>query len=161
MAKAFVIRSDLLAEDASNPVRVFAAYPNSVMYPIDFHGAQCTLLTVADSLIANDKITFTNSLVPTWRDDYKPVVNAEASRRIELVFPDFKQRNHTARVQEDITRYGPDTAAWPQQEQDFKVESDRGWKYVADIRAASNAWTAMPVDPTADSIWPPSITPIA
>jgi hypothetical protein len=161
MAQAFVIRNDLLIEDANNPVRVRAVYPVTANLPIEFAGVDCTSLILADNLILNDRDNYRSVLVATWRDDYKPVVNAEASRRINLVFPEYKQRNHTARVQDDITKYGADPAAWPQQEQDFKVESDRGWQYVADVRTASNAWTAMPTDPTADSIWPPTITPIA
>lgn len=127
---------------------------------LDFEGADCTVLTLADNLIRQNRDTFQTLLVPQWRDDYKPVINAEANRRINLVFPDYKQRNYTARVQDDITKYGADPVAWPPPEQAFKLESDRGWRYVADIRAASNAWTSMPTDPTADSIWPPTITPI-
>lgn len=161
MAQAFVIRNDLLIEDAQNPVRVRASYGNGMVLAVDLHGTECTLLRVADNLIVQDRDNFRSILIPTWRDDYKPVVNGEANRRIELVFPDYKQRNHTARVQDDITKYGADATTWPQQEKDFKVESDRGWQYVADVRAASNAWSAMPTDPTADAIWPPAISPIA
>lgn len=161
MAQAFVIRNDLLIEDAQNPVRVVASYGNAMVLAIDFHGPSCTLLGVADDLVVYQRDNSRNVLASNWRDDYKPVVNAEASRRINLVFPEYKQRNHTARVQDDITKYGADPASWPQQEQDFKIESDRGWQYVSDVRAASNAWSAMPTDPTADAIWPPAISPIA
>jgi hypothetical protein len=161
MAQAFVIRNDLLVEDAQNPVRVRASYGNAMVFAIDSHGPECTLLFLADNLIEQDRINYRTILVSTWRDDYKPVVNAEANRRINIAFPDYKQRNHTARVQDNITKYGPDPAMWPQDEQDFKIESDRGWQYVADVRAASNAWSAMPTDPTADAIWPPAITPVA
>lgn len=161
MSQAFVIRNDLLIEDAQNPVRALAAYPNATPVTIDMHGAQCTLLTLADNLVVNDQANFRIILVATWRDDYKPVVNAEAARRINLVFPEYKQRNYTARYQDYITSYGADPAAWPQEALDFKVEYDRGWQYVSDVRTASNAWTAMPTDPTADSIWPPAISPIA
>jgi hypothetical protein len=161
MSQAFIIRNDLLIEDAQNPVRVRAAYPNTANLPIDFAGADCTSVVVADNLVQNDSANYRNILISTWRDDYKPVVNAEAARRINLVFPEYKQRNYTAKYQDYITTYGADTTAWPQEALDFKVEYDRGWQYVSDVRTASNAWTAMPTDPTADSIWPPTITPIA
>jgi hypothetical protein len=159
MAKAFVVRGDLLTEDSSHPVRVRAVYGNGMILTLESHGVDCTLLLLADNLVIRDS-EFRNVLASTWRNDWGPVVNAEANRRIELVFPDYKQRNHTARVQDSITKYGADTSIWPQGEKDFKAESDRGWRYVSDVRAAANSFTAMPVDPTADSIWPPTITPI-
>jgi hypothetical protein len=161
MAQAFVLRNDLLIEDVDNPVRVRAFYGNGMVLTIDSHGSECTLLFLADNLVHEDRINYRTILIATWRDDYKPVVNAEANRRINLVFPDYKQRNYTARYQDNITSYGADATAWPQPERDFKVEYDRGWKYVADVRGASNAWAAMPTDPTADEIWPPTISPIA
>ena len=161
MAQAFVIRSTLLNESAQDPVLVRAYYGNGIVVSMDFAGPDCTLLVLADNLIKEDRDNFRTILVPNWRDDYKPVVNAEAARRINLVFPEYKQRNYTAHYQDNITKYGADATTWPANEQTFKAESDRGWKYVSDVRTASNAWTAMPVDPTADSIWPPTITPIA
>jgi hypothetical protein len=160
MAQAFVIRNDLLIEDANNPVRARAVYPVTANLPIEFAGLDCTSLIVADNLILNDRDNFRSVLVATWRDDYKPVVNAEAARRINLVFPEYKQRNFTAHYQDNITSYGADATVWPPAEQTFKTEYDRGWQYIGDVRAASNAWSAMPTDPTADAIWPPTITPI-
>ena len=159
MAKAFVVRGDLLNEAVDKPVRVRAVYSNGMILTLESHGVECTLLLLADNLVIRDN-NFQTVLKSTWRTDYGPVINAEANRRIELAFPDYKQRNYTARVQDMITTYGADASIWPQAERDFKAEADRGWQYVADVRTASNAWTAMPVDPTADSIWPPAITPI-
>lgn len=161
MAQTFVWRSDLAAEDQANPVRVAASYGNGVPVTIGFQGPQFTLLNVADNLIYEDRQNNRTILVAHWRDDFKPVLNSEASRRINLVFPEYKQRNYTAHYQDNITTFGSDPSTWPANEQSFKAEYDRGWKYVNDIRTASNAWTAMPTDPTADSIWPPTITPIA
>lgn len=160
MAQAFVIRSDLSIEDAQNPVRVRASYGNGMVLTPDFAGTDCTLLFLADDLITEDRVNYRTILISTWRDDYKPVINWEANRRINLVFPEYKQRNYTAHYQDNITKYGADATSWPAQEQTFKAEYDRGWQYVSDVRAASNAWTAMPVDPTADPIWPPTISPI-
>ena len=160
MAQAFVVRNDLLVEGIDNPVRVVAVYGNGMVLTIDSQGSGYTLLRLADNLIIRDPAKLVAVLAPTWRDDYKPVINAEANRRIELVFPSYKQSNYTAQVQNDITKYGTDTTQWPIGEQNFKIEADRGWKYVSDIRTASNAWASMPPDPTADSIWPPTITPV-
>jgi hypothetical protein len=159
--QVFVPRNDLLIEDQDNPVRVTATYAAGMIVPIDFHGPQNTLLTVADNLVFNDKDSFRTILIKTWRDDFKPVMNAEAARRINLVFPEYKQRNYTAHYQDNITKFGADANTWPPEEVTFKAEYDRGWKYISDVRTASNAWSAMPTDPTADSIWPPTITSIA
>ena len=132
-----------------------------MVIPITLHGPNCTILLLADNLVYTDREDFNQlKLTSNWRDDYKPVIGGEATRRINLAFPDYKQRNYTAHYQDNITTYGADTSSWPQQEQTFKAEYDRGWAYINDIRAASNAWTSMPIDPTADSIWPPTITPI-
>lgn len=163
MAQVFVNHSDLAVEDASHPVPVIASYSNATVVAADLHGSQCSVMSIADNLIYKDRTTtrtFLPVLTSNWRDDYTPVLNAEAARRINLVFPDFKQRNYTAHYQDNITQYGADATSWPQQELDFKAEYDRGWQYVTDIRTASNNWTAMPTDPTADAIWPPTITPI-
>lgn len=157
MSLVFVIRDGLLTESDTAPVTVFASYPNAMAAPIDFHGPDCTLLALADSLVAPG---IPMTLKKEWRDDYTPVLQYEAARRINLVFPEYKQRNYTAHYQSNITSYGSDATAWPQPEQDFTAEYDRGWKYVSDVRAASNSWSAMPTDPTADAIWPPTITPI-
>jgi len=160
MAQAFVIRNDLAAETAQTPVRVFATYPNSTVVAIDAHGAQCTLLTVAENLIVPDRTGGPSTLAANWRDNYLPIVNGEAARRINIAFPEYKQRNYNAQYQIYITDYGSDTASWPTEAKDFKVEYDRGWQYVNDVRTLANSWTALPTDPTADAIWPPAITPI-
>jgi hypothetical protein len=161
MAQTFVYRADLAIEDAENPVRVAATYGNGMILTIGFMGPQFTLMLLADNLIFNDRDNQRTILVPHWRDDYVPVISYEATRRINLAFPDYKQRNYTAHYQDNITKYGADSTNWPPAELTFKGEYDRGWKYVNDVRSAANAWTAMPTDPTADQIWPPAITPIA
>lgn len=176
--QVFVLRSDLLLDPATTKVRVMAAYPDTPAKPIDFNGSQCTVLIVNDNQVdwfrpdvaggsppppsgMGIAPTITQVLVPNWRNEYRYVLNNEAFRRIQLVFPEFKQRNYTAKYQDNITQYGTDTSTWPSEQQTFKAEYDRGWKYVSDVRTASNAWTAMPADPTADSIWPTQISPIA
>lgn len=162
--KAFVLRDDLLNESDTRPVRVVASYPNEQPLTLDQHGTQFTLLTVRDDAIVRTSAVEGPIIIMVlkagWRDDYLTTVNAEAERRISDVFPDYKQRNATAQVQDFITQYGTATTSWPAAAQNFKVEADRGWTYVHDVRAAANSWTAMPVDPTADEIWPPIISPV-
>jgi hypothetical protein len=164
---AFVLRTELQAEDAEHPVRVIASYSEDQVVPINTHGESCTRVTVPDSSVARTTPPivgmppFGHVLATGWRTDYMPIINAEASRRIELVFPDFKQRNATAAVQEWITTYGTNTTTWPAQCQAFKTEADRGWTYIQVIRDTANAFTSLPADPTADAIWPAPITPIS
>jgi hypothetical protein len=160
MAQVYVPRSDLLSETANNPVRVLASYGNGMVLTVGTHGPTNTRLLLADNLVFSDLANSRVILTSHWRDDYKPVVNDEAARRINLVYPEYKQRNYTAKVQEYITLYGADATMWPQAAKDFKAEADRGWQYVEDVRTASNAMTAMPADPTADEHWPPAISPI-
>ncbi len=161
MAQAFVVRNDLHVENADNPVRVVATYRNDTLVDLSWHGDQCTVLGgIADNLIYNDRDNQRTILTARWRDDYVPVVNAEAFRRINAVFPQYKQMNYTARHTADVTAYGPDITKWPQGEQDFKAEYDRGWAYVAAVRTVSNSFTAMPADPTDDSLWPTPISPV-
>jgi hypothetical protein len=160
MAQVFVVRADLLTETAEQFVAVVATYGNAMETTIDMHGPACTLLLLGDDLITIQQPFMTTVLKTAWRTDYKPVINFEAARRINLAFPEYKQRNYTAQYQEYITTYGADTAAWPTEALTFKAEYDRGWQYVNDVRSASNAWTQMPVDPTDNSIWPVAISPI-
>ena len=87
------------------------------------------------------------------------MVNGEANRRINNAFPIFKQNNYNATYNQNQSQHGTDTTTWP--DQAFVAEYTRGWSYVNDVRAVANSFTAMPVDPTDDSIWPPIITPIA
>lgn len=164
MSQIFVNRNDLVIEDGDHPVKVLASYPNDALVTIDMHGAAYTVLLVADSAINRNELNARQpfpTLTPTWRNDYKPVINAEAQRRIFDAFPDYKQRNYTAAVQQSITQYGADATVWPQPAKDTKTEGDRGWTYVNSVRTAANAWTGMPGgDPTADGIWPPIISPV-
>jgi hypothetical protein len=160
MAQAFVIRNDLQIEDQTHPVRVVAAYRNDTVVDWSWHGSQCTVLTLADDKIKSPaEGEMVSTLISTWRDDYKTVINGEANRRITIAFPIYKQNNYNATYNQNQSQHGTDTATWP--DQAFVAEYNRGWKYVGDVRTASNAFTAMPVDPTDDSIWPPAITPIA
>jgi len=164
MAQIFVNRNDLVIEDVDHPVKIIASYANDAIVTVDMHGAAATVLSVADTVVNRNSLNARQpfpTLTATWRNDYKPVINAEAQRRIYDVFADYKQRNYTAAVQGYITQYGADATVWPQPAKDVKTEGDRGWTYVTAVRTAANAWTAMPGgDPTADSIWPTVISPI-
>jgi hypothetical protein len=93
MAQAFVVRDQLVQAER---VSVIAAYSDSSEVPFDFHGNKYVLLTVADNLIVKDPDLPIQYLAPNWREDYKTVINAEASRRINQAFPLFKQMNYSA-----------------------------------------------------------------
>jgi hypothetical protein len=163
----FVLRTELNAEDADHPVRVIANYSEDQRADIHLHGEACTRLTLPDTALARTTPPIVGMppvgfvLATDWRMDYMPIINGEAGRRIDLVFPDYKQRNATAAVQDWITTYGTNVAIWPAQAQAFKTESDRGWTYVQDIRDVANAFTSLPTDPTNDSLWPPDIPPVS
>lgn len=162
MAQVFVIRSDLQTEDQDNPVRVIATYRNDTVVDITWHGDQATVLSgIADKYVFNDRDNQRIVLASNWRDDYQPVVNGEAYRRINAVFPQYKQMNYTAQYNLYQAQYGTDTTQWPAgNPQDFLTEYNRGWQYISDVRTVSNSFTAMPVDPTDNSLWPTPITPI-
>jgi hypothetical protein len=161
--QAFVNRNDLVNEDEDHPVPIIASYGNGMVIAITAHGPDCTVLFIQDDLglVRDDRTAMRQYLRSNWRDSYMPVINAEANRRINLAFPQYKQMNYNATYNGYQTQYGTDSTTWPPgAPQDFLAEYNRGWKYVNDVRDASNAWTAMPVDPTADGIWPPVINPI-
>jgi len=162
----FVRKSELPIEDASHPVQVIASYSEEQNVMIHSHGEECTILTLPQSAVTQTTPPMAGMpalgqvLMTGWRTDYVPIVNGEASRRIELVFPAFKQRNATAAIQEWITTYGTTVTTWPAQCQAFKTEADRGWTYIQAVRDVANAFTSLPVDPTDDALWPPAISPI-
>jgi len=160
--QAFIKRADLLADDGSAMVPILALYGNGMVMAIDAHGSMATLIFLQDDLglVFHDRDKSMDFLITSWRDNYKPVINWESNRRIVKAFPEYKQRNYTARYQDNITKYGTDPSQWPQAEKDWTVEYDRGWQYVSDVRSTSNAFTALPADPTADEHWPPAITPV-
>lgn len=160
MAQIFVPRNDLLVEDAQNPVRIFAAYSETPAQIITLHGSQYTVLIVGDNYVVNDVENARQILDASWRNNYLPVINAEAARRINLAFPQFKQMNYNAMYNSYQSQYGTDTTMWPTEAQTFLAEYQRGWQFVSDVRSVANSISVMPADPTADEHWPPQISPI-
>jgi hypothetical protein len=163
MAVLVFVRRDSLLGEAEAPVNVVAQYSIDQAMPIDAMGAEYTRLTVQDVYVTMNREGGgmpQPKLRSDWRDDYKTVLNAEASRRILAAFPTYKQQNYQQAVVEYTNTYGADPSTWPAEAQAVKAEGDRGWRYIKDVRDASNAWTAMPTDPTADEIWPTVITPV-
>lgn len=84
-------------------------------------------------------------------------VKAEAARRIELILPDYKQRNVLAFGLETMMTYGFDPAGWPAPLQAVNAEMQAKWTAIKAIRVRSDEIEAMnpiPEDFRADSFWP-------
>jgi hypothetical protein len=169
--QVFVKRNDLTATTAPNPFPIVALYSDLPTVPYSAHGdaAEVTALYVPSTVVERVTITLPSSdvsftvtaLAPAWRDNAAAVVNAEANRRIEDVFPDYKQRNSTAAYQQATQAYGSDPSTWPTEAKAFKTEYDRGWTYVNAVRERTTTLIAtMPPDPTADGYWPTRIAPV-
>jgi hypothetical protein len=152
-----VVRRNDLANP--NPV-VIATYNDDIFVDIAALGLTddiATVLTVPASAIsypANQPPTLASS----WRDNGQMTTNAEAFRRIERVFSSYAQRNANADMVDCVTKYGADSATWPQDARERKTLADQGWDYVNSVRQQSNALGPnMPVDVTHDSHWPTEI----
>jgi hypothetical protein len=157
--QVFVYKVDLSAGDDSN-VRIHGWYPDVPTMPSNFHGdAAVPIFLPANAIVvrASDQMRL---LVSTWRDSASMIVNGEAGRRINDVFPDYQQRNSNSEMNGYITQYGADSTQWPAAEQARKAENDRMWSYVNDVRQTSDALVlSMPADPTDDSHWPTRVPP--
>jgi hypothetical protein len=166
--QVFVNRADLTAIPNPDPFPVVATYADSPWVPINAHGDVATVITLPGTVVQTIKETLAENLViskrvlnSTWRDNAEGIVNNEAGRRIEDVFPDYKQRNSTATYQQCVTAYGSNTSVWPIEAKTFKDEYDRGWSYVNAVRERTPPLIAsMPPDPTANNYWPTRIDPV-
>lgn len=103
------------------------------------------------------------TLASSWRTDNSGnLANAEAARRINLVFPDYAQRNASADLTDSIIKYGPDPATWPSDARDRKQLADQGWSYINSVRQQSNALgQTVQSDITSDTHWPTIIPRIS
>lgn len=158
--QVYVTKTDLSAGDDAH-VRVQGWYPDAMALSSTFHGSSAVPITLPmSSAIVVDNATHQRYLSANWRDNAKGIVNGEAARRINDVFPDYQQRNSTSEMNGYITQYGTDSTQWPAAQQARKAENDRMWTYVEDIRQTSNALVlSMPADPTDDSHWPTRVPP--
>ncbi len=165
--QVYVLKSDLV----NSPVPVVAYY-NDTKPPMDitFHGSLCTMFNVPVADVqfpisapvpGTPPLSQQPNLIPSFRNDMQLIVNAEANRRILLVFSEEQQRNSNADINRSTTLYGATTSAWPSDAQSRLTESNRGWSYVNLVRQASVALgtNLSLVDPTDDSHWPTRITP--
>ena len=83
-------------------------------------------------------------------------VKAEAARRIDLIMPDYKQRNVMAWGLETIMAYGPDPADWPAELQAVNNQAQAAWAAIKGIRVRSDEIEAMdpiPADFRDDGWW--------
>lgn len=85
------------------------------------------------------------------------MVKAEAARRIDVIMPDYQQRNALAMGLEATQLHGADPANWPADLQALNSAIQSKWATIKAIRAASNVVEAMepiPDDFCSDSYWP-------
>jgi hypothetical protein len=154
--QVFVPRAALVADQ----VPIIATYPDTPSLAVDFHGSAATMFSLPPEAI--DPNFMPPQLVTNFRDNMLSMCQAEAQRRINLVFPDYMQRNCNADINRSTTLYGADSSTWPTDAQSRKAENDRGWYYVSQVRQSSDALGAQTatVDPTDNLHWPPDIAPI-
>jgi hypothetical protein len=101
-------------------------------------------------------------LLQNWRDQFNSVVDSEATRRINDVFPAQMQASASLLRQNDIISYGSDVTTWPPDQQDKNTEIQRGTDYITAVNAAAaTVKTNAPVNPCDDQYWPAPITPIS
>jgi hypothetical protein len=158
--QVFVKKAMLAGVD---PVPIIAHYPKEPTRARDMHGAECTVFCVPTTAI--DETGIRDGVPPTlrsdWREAMEEIVNTEASRRIEEVFPEYMQRNSNADVTASSLKYGTNVGTWPQDAQDRKAESDRGWQFISTVRQTSDALGLdhTLIDPSDDSHWPTAPDP--
>jgi hypothetical protein len=101
-------------------------------------------------------------LLQNWRDQLNTVVDSEATRRINDVFPSTMQASASLLRQNDILSYGSDVTTWPPDQQDKNTEIQRGTDYITAVNsAADTVKTNAPTNPCDDQYWPAPITPIS
>ena len=152
------VQTAFISDTENTPV--IATYEDAVIIAADAH-AGGTLFRFT----SGKHLTFSSggmqALLPSWRDDLNTVINFEANRRVEIPFPDFKQRNATHKTQQYGAMYGMDRNQWPPDAVAAQAEFDRGWTYVDQVRAtAANLQTSKPLNPCEPSLWPPIIPPV-
>jgi hypothetical protein len=83
-------------------------------------------------------------------------VKAEAGRRIELIMPDYKQRNALAMNAEAMQLYGADPKGWPTELQQMNTSLMAQWAEIKHLRSRSNEIEKLdpiPLDYTDDKYW--------
>jgi hypothetical protein len=84
-------------------------------------------------------------------------VKAEAGRRIESVFPDYKQRNAMALALQGIRDHGTDPSVWPEPMKSMHKRDNALWEWTKAVRARSDDIEKMkpiPQDFRDDTFWP-------
>jgi hypothetical protein len=153
-----------LVQGSNSPI--VAMYEESTQVPADAHTAPVggqvpVLLRGIDHQYIQAAFPY-SWLLDTWRNDYGTVVDAEAQRRIELVYPAAMQSASALLRQNDIMSYGTDVANWPSDQQAKNTEMLRGTSYITSVNAAAATIKASaPNNPCDDTLWPASIPPIS
>src|ERR1700747_2366295 len=145
--QVFLKRSDL---SSNQDAEILAVYEEGVEVDPKWHGGNAAIVHVPNSAINYSVSPY--KLLAGWRDgNQAQMMAAEATQRIDDVFPDYAQRNLIAEIEGYILQYGADSTKWPEAAKQRKAEFDRCWNYVEAIRSTSNKLAAaMPADPSAD-----------
>jgi S-formylglutathione hydrolase FrmB len=164
--QVFVKKSDLSAAAAVIPVYAyFEDVPwvarntfGDLFTPLSLPN---TGITLAQQPIPGVPGPVVYQLASDWRSHAVFVTNGEAQRRILEVFSDYMQRNAMNDVNRSQALYGTTTiTSWPTDAQSRYNEGQRGWAYVSQVRQTANGLaTALPADPTDNSVWP-AVIPI-
>src|SRR4029453_16900036 len=93
-----------------------------------------------------------------WRERLSAtVMQAEADRRINEVFPPSEQLAAMHEALDLALKHGTDVSQWPADARDRKAEIDSNWNYVREVNARAQQYRTVPFDPTADKNWPTRI----
>jgi hypothetical protein len=166
--KVFVRTSSLGGGKAPE---VIAYYPDDSEVAADAHGSEMTMLVVPKHVLKtaadkSDDMMSPLSSMPTmpkladdWRETAASVIlQAEAKRRTEDVFPVSEQMSSLRDLLRFTLQYGTDTSKWPTEAKNRKAEIDSLWNYVGEVRERVRALSSLPNDPVSDKNWPTRMT---
>lgn len=156
--KVYVRNSDL----GSAQPTIVASYSSDANLSPDLHGDNMRVLDVPDNMVEGAGAGLPMRLNENWRTAGGPtLVNQEAMRRIEEVFPDYSQRNALAAVTNFMLQYGYDIAQWPADAQAERAKLETGWMFVRQVRERANAMVNdQTANVTDDNQWPTKIDKI-
>jgi hypothetical protein len=157
------IRKSSVAE--SNP-EIMASYPADAQVDADTHGPDMVMFEITAPIKLErrpdnsqfDRIEPFARLPDGWREKFsRPILEAEADRRIGDVLPVMEQLTSLRETIDLILQHGTDAAKWPPQAKTRKEDIDKAWNYVREVRERVRALKSLPGDHAHDKNWPARI----